>query len=71
MNIKPEFMKPFNVRTSIVDNIWDPTKLKHKKDDPANLMLVVSKLINNIGSTAPAFTIPVQAQCTKAEVTNW
>ena len=33
-------------------------------------MLEVSKIINNVGSTAQLFTIPVQANYTKAEVTR-
>ena len=50
--IEPDFIKNFNIRTSTVGNIWDLTKLKHKeKDNTADLMLEVSELINNIGTS--------------------
>ena len=48
-----------------------PNKLKHhKKDIPSDLMLEVSKLINNVGSTVQLFKIPVQANYTEGEVTR-
>ena len=37
---------------------------------PADLMLEVSKLINNVGSIATPFTIPVEAAYTNHEVTK-
>ena len=61
----------FNVNTSTVDNVWDLSKLLHEeKDNPADLMLEVSKLINNVGATATPFTIPAQANYTETEVTK-
>ena len=68
-NIEPEFIKHFNVKTSTIDNVWDLTKLKHEdKDIPSDLMLEVSKLINNVGATAQPFNIPIQANYTEDEV---
>ena len=44
---------------------------KHEgKNAPADLMLEVSKLFNNVGSTATPFTIWVQAMYTNDEVTK-
>jgi hypothetical protein len=46
----------------------DFSKLKHKEwDDPADLKLKVSKLINNISSTAPDFIIEIKEQFTFKE----
>ena len=70
-SIEPEFMKHFNVKTSTVDNLSDLTKLKHEeKDNSSDLMIEITKLINNVGSTSQSFTIPVQANSTEAEVTK-
>ena len=70
-NIEPEFIRHFNVKTSTVDNVWDLSKLKHEeKENPVDLMLEVSKLINNVGATAMPFTILVQATYIEAEITN-
>jgi hypothetical protein len=39
-----------------VDSVWDFLKLKHdEQDDPANLKVEISKLINNVISTAPEY----------------
>jgi hypothetical protein len=52
-----------------VDNVWDFSKLKHEeRDDPADLKLEVSKLINNINSTAPDLIIEIKEQFTFQEV---
>ena len=70
-NTEPEFITYFNVKTQTVDNIWDFSKLTHEgKDSPAKLMLEVSKLINNVGSTAAPLLIPDQANYTKEDVTQ-
>ena len=43
--------------------------LKHQdKDTPADLMLKVSKLVNNVGSTVTLFPIQAQATYTNEEV---
>ena len=58
-NIEPEFITHFNIKTQKVDNVWDLSNLVHEgKDSPAKIMLEVSKLITNIGSTAAPFQIP-------------
>ncbi len=45
------------------------SKLKHEeRDDPANLKLEVSKLINNVSSTAPDFVIEIKEEFTFEEV---
>jgi hypothetical protein len=52
-----------------VDNVWDFSKLKHEdRDDPADLKLEVSKLINNVSSTAPDFIFKIKEQFTFEEV---
>jgi hypothetical protein len=52
-----------------VNNIWDFSKLKHKEPgDPANLKLEVSKLINNVCSTAPIYNLEIKAAYTYQEV---
>jgi hypothetical protein len=52
-----------------VDNVWDFLKLKHKeRDNPANLKLEVSKLINNVSSSAPDFIFEIKQQYTFEEV---
>jgi hypothetical protein len=44
-------------------------KLKHEeRDDPADLKLEVSKLINNVSSTAPDFVIEIKEQFTIEKV---
>ena len=54
-----------------MDNLWDFSKLTHEgKDSPAKLMLEVSKLINNVCSTAAPFLIPNQANYTKDDITR-
>ena len=54
-----------------VDKVWDFSKLTNQgKDSLAKLMLEVSKLINNGGSTAAPFLIPDQASYTKDNVTR-
>jgi hypothetical protein len=43
-----------------VGNVWDLSKLKHEEqDDPADLKLEVSKLINNMSSTAPHYQFEI------------
>jgi hypothetical protein len=52
-----------------VDNVWDFSKLKHEeRNDPADLKLEVSKLINNVSSTAPDFAIEIKEAFTFEEV---
>jgi hypothetical protein len=52
-----------------VDNVRDFSKLKHKeKDDPADLKLEVSKLINNVSSTAPYYHFEIKETYSFAEV---
>jgi hypothetical protein len=52
-----------------VDNVWDFSKLNHEEqDDPADLKLEVSKLINNVSSTVPDFVIEIKDQFTFEEV---
>ena len=47
-------------RPPLVDNVWDFSKLKHKdKDTPADLILEVSKLINNVRVMRPFCAIKV------------
>jgi hypothetical protein len=47
-----------------VENVWDFSKLKHKEqDDPAELILEVSKLITNMSSTAPGLCPVPRTQC--------
>ena len=70
-NIEPEFIACFNIKTQAVDNVWDFSKVAHEgKDTPAKLMIEVSKLINNVASTAAPFLIPDQANYTKDDVTK-
>ena len=70
-NIEPKFISHFNIKTQIVNNVWDLSKLKHEgRDTPAKLMLEVLKLINNVGATAAPFQIPDQANYTKDDVTR-
>ena len=70
-NIEPEFITYFNIKTQTVDNVWDFSKVTHEgKDTPAKLMIEVSKLINNVASTATPFLIPDQANYTKEDVTR-
>ena len=65
----PEFISHFNVKTNMVDNVWDFSKLKHEdKGTPVDLMLEVSKLINNVSSTAAPFPIPDKDAYTKDDV---
>ena len=65
----PEFISHFNVKTNMVDNVWDFSKFKQEdKDTPLDLMLEVSKLINNVSSTAASFLIPDQDAYTKDDV---
>jgi hypothetical protein len=53
----------------MVDDIWDFSKLKHEeRDDPADLKLEVSKLINNVSMTAPDFRFEIKEPNTFAEV---
>ena len=68
-DIQPEFIMHCNVNNSLFNNVWDFSKLKHEdKKTQADLILEVSKLINNVGTTATPFTIPAQATYTNAEV---
>jgi hypothetical protein len=54
-----------------VENIWDFSNLKpEEKDDPANLKLEVSKLINDVSSTAPDFHFEIKESYTFAEATR-
>ncbi len=52
-SIEPHFKTHYNIKIQTLDNEMDFSKLKHKEcDDPANLKLEVSKLINNVSFTA-------------------
>ena len=67
--IEPHFKLHYDIQIQTVDNVWDFSKLKHeKRDDPADLKLKVSKLINNVSSTAPEYLYEIKAQYTFAEV---
>ena len=59
--IEPHFKSHYDIQVQTVDNVWDFSKLKHKeRDNPANLKLEFSKLINNVSSTAPDFIIEIK-----------
>jgi hypothetical protein len=59
--IEPHFKSHFDIQVQTVDNVWDFSKLKHEeRNDPADLKLKVSKLINNVSSTAPDFIIKIK-----------
>ena len=61
----------FKVKTQTVNNVWDLSKLVHEgKDTPAKLILEVSKLINNLGSTEGPFQIPDQDNYFMDDVTR-
>ena len=67
--IESKFITHFHVKTQTVDHLWFLSKLKHEdKETPADLMLEVSKLINNVGSKAGPFQIPDQDNYTKDDV---
>jgi hypothetical protein len=52
-----------------VDNVWDFLKLKHEeRDNPANLKLGASKLINNLSLTSPYFQFENKDAYTFVEV---
>jgi hypothetical protein len=58
--IEPHFKSPYDIQIQTVDNVWDFSKLKHEEcDDPDNLKLAVSKLINNVSSTALEYQFQV------------
>jgi hypothetical protein len=53
---EPKFKSHYDIQIQTVDNVWDFSKLQHEEsDDPANLKLEVSMLINNISSTERDF----------------
>jgi hypothetical protein len=53
----------------MVNNVWDLSKLKHEeRDDPADLQLEVSKLINNVSSRAPDYQFEIKEAYIFAEV---
>ena len=59
------------LKTQTVNNVWDLSKLVHEgKDTPAKLILEVSKLINNVGSTEGPFQIPDQDNYFMDDVTR-
>ena len=67
--IEPHFKSHYDIQIQTVDNVWDFSKLKHEeRDDPADLKLEVSKLINNVSSTAPDFRIEIKDEFTFDEV---
>ncbi len=67
--IEPHFKSHYDIQVQTVDNVWDLSKLKHEeRDDPADLKLEVSKLINNVSSTAPDFEIEIKEEFTFDEV---
>jgi hypothetical protein len=57
--IEPQFKAHYDIQIQMVDNVWDFSK-HEERDDPANLKLEVSKLINNVSSTAPDFRIEIK-----------
>jgi hypothetical protein len=66
---KPQFKPHYDIQIQTVDNIWDFSKPKHEeKDDPADLKLEVSKLINDVSSTGPYFCFEIKEAYTFAEV---
>jgi hypothetical protein len=55
---EPHFKSHYDIQVQTVGNVWDFSKLKHEeRDDPANLKLKVSRLINNVSSTAPDLSL--------------
>jgi hypothetical protein len=67
--IEPHFKSHYDIQVQTVDNVWDFSKLKHdERDDSADLKLKVSKLINNVSSTAPDFIIEIKERFTFEEV---
>jgi hypothetical protein len=67
--IEPQFKSHYDIQIQTVDNVWNFSKLNHEeRDDPAGLKLKVSKLINNISSTAPDYHIEIKEAYTFAEV---
>jgi hypothetical protein len=51
----------FDIQIQMVDNIWYFLKRRYKEGDyPAYLKLEVSKLINNVSSTAPEYCFEVK-----------
>ncbi len=67
--IEPHLKSHYDIQVQTVDNVWDFSKLKHEeRDNPADLKLEVSKLINNVSSTAPDFIIEIKENFTFEEV---
>jgi hypothetical protein len=67
--MEPQLKTHYDIQIQTVDRIWDFSKLKHEeRDDPADLKLEVSKLINNVISTAPDFQFEIRDPYTFAEV---
>ena len=67
--IEPHFKTHYDIQVQKVDNVWDFSKLRHEeRDDPADLKLEVSKLINNVSSTAPDYLFQIREQYTLDQV---
>ena len=67
--IEPHFITHYDILIQTVDNVWDFSKLKHEeRDDPADLKLEVSKLINNVSSTAPDYLFQIRENYTFEQV---
>ena len=67
--IEPHFKTHYDIQIQTVDNVWDFSKLRHEeRDDPADLKLEVSKLINNVSSTAPDYLFQIWEQYTLGQV---
>jgi outer membrane lipoprotein-sorting protein len=50
------FIKHYGIEIQTVDNVWNFLKLKlYEKDNPYELELKVTKLINNVGISAIPF----------------
>jgi hypothetical protein len=67
--IEPYFKSYYDIQVQIVDDVWDFSKLKHEeREDPADLKLEVSKLINNVSSTTPDFIFQIKEGYSSEEV---
>ncbi len=65
----PHFKSHNDIQIQTVDKVCDFSKIKQKEcDDSANLKLEVSKLINNVISTAPKYQFQIKDAYTFGEV---
>ena len=69
VNDRAAFQNPLQHSSANSRQCLGVSKLKHdERDDPADLKLEVSKLINNVSSTAPDFIFDIKQQYTFEEV---